>query len=485
MTKKATKKTTKKVPAKKTTKTKRATKKEGPISEAEVITGMHDSFQAIQASKTRRNLAVKTLADIQRDFFFVNNIYWQWMTGCCGIPKEAFVEIYGPTGIGKTSYVMWLLGHIVGGNSSLTLYISTEPKPMPASRARRFFSPSFSRAQKLLEQVTFMPAHSLAEVEDVVDTWISVARGEHAKSSVKLDKNAKPLVIIIDTLSMLLPPGEAAGFYDWGRNMYEDNKKKRKAVGEGSNLEFAKFMAGWTRRLATKMTTHGVTLILVHHPNDHIDMNAQKGKAHFGQHKTALQVELENTKSIGGRASKRLAAIQYMMSSSGQLVRDPFTKNITGKLVIMGVNKNSDGPTTRSIMFELREEHADRPAEDYQDMGLHLEEKMAAWMVDRGLLGTKGEKGLYSCPKLGLDQVPASVLADALHANQEVLQQLGSYLGITGYVDPAGSLPVTEMSARLQEEAKEAPEEELDPEDAAEAQEEEDESETQEEEDEA
>lgn len=391
-------------------------------------------FMAVQAAKTRRNLAVQSLEDVRRSFIPIDQIHWQWMTKCIGLPKEGLVEIYGPTGAGKTSLCLWLVNNIVRTERCPVLYLNTETKPMDAGRALRFFGESIEEATRIRQSVTFLDARSLSEMADTIFTWCNVMRGGHAKSKFALDRKSVPLVVVIDTLSMLLPPGEEKGFYDFDQNMYEQNKKAFKHTGTGSNLEFAKYMAAFIRRLNTMQNTHGLTAIIVHHPNEEINMDSSPA-ARFKAPESPLAKALKNTVSIGGRASKRLSALQLSLSPTGSLVRDPRTKKISGKQIIIKPEKNSYGPTTRSIIYELREEHEpyDDPGNGIQDTGLHFEQKTAEWLAENGYLGIQERDGLYTCPRLGLDKVTADVLCKEIHAAREVIKELGTHLGILGY----------------------------------------------------
>ena len=238
----------------------------------------------------------------------------------------------------------------------------------------------------------------------------------------------------------LMSPQEADGFFDYGDKMDAEQKKKFKATNEGSNLGHSKWAAAFCRRLPYVLHHYNLVLLNNCHQNTKIDMSGSKKPSFMSEDTKASY----NKTKIGGNAFNQNAAVQLILTACGG-VKSTEGKTI-GQKVKMRVDKNSYGPRDRVMEYEIiNKDHQDTP--NYIEPNIRFANDLAKWMTDEKLLGTTATRARYTSEAIGVVNATAADFANAFHANEEVVNQLGQDLRITGY----GS-PIDKINASIEDE---------------------------------
>ena len=380
-----------------------------------------DALLAISNRRKNSPTAFKTLAEIRRSMIPLRSFRMQYTLGCYGLPEGCLIEIIGGDHIGKSTLVHWLLGGAMLEGVPASLQ-ETENKPLTDDWAMRALHHDPATAQKMLKRLKIFPnVFELGQMEKNMEDWVKVMREE---VGVPL---STPLVMAVDSWSKLMNSAEAAGFYNYGDNMDAENKKKRKETNEGSNFGHAKWAQAWCRKLPSFLAANNLTLIIVSHQNDSVDMSGGKGGASF---MTPEMGNLYNKKKIGGRAFNQNAAVQLIMSRVGT-AKDS-NNNKIGAVIRMRVDKNSYGPNNRVMEWTLRNDGF-MDTEDRIEPSLEFHEDLGTWMATNGLLGISSTRKRYTCDALNLINATSEDLEAALNARPDVLNKLGRDLKIRGY----------------------------------------------------
>lgn len=410
---------------------------EGPEN---VVEAARTGLEALSARRKNEPTAFRSLTDIRRNSIPLRHFYLQYLFGMAYLPSSTVIEAIGAEGIGKTTLAFYIAGEAAMGNVPV-YYQETEAKLMPEEQIIRCLSRDPILAQKIFSRAIGKDsAHEIREAIGKFEDWALTLRGKTYVSKDAVVPSINPLLGIIDTVSKLMAPGEAAGYHEYGDYQSEESKKKMKEVGGGSNLEHAKLFAAWCRRLPAFLEVNNGVLWLNSHQNDKIDMGG--GGASY---MSADAGKLYNKTKIGGKAFNQNAAIQLILAPS-TLAKNG-SGEITGRMVKVRVDKNSFGPDNRVIEYELRNRYTE-DSDTHLECPIRLDEGMAKWFADERILGTTVERKRYTCETLSVINGDGVDLAKALHANPETMQRLAKDLKIRGYEDP-----ITEIEKEIKEEA--------------------------------
>ena len=437
-TKKVAKKAAKKKPTKKVAK--KSDKKKTPPKELQsrdpmdpnfnFIPIIKESLALVEARSKNKSTSFMSYAEIQNSMLPFRHFALQWLFGSYGIPSASVVDIIGAEHLGKSTNLMTWMGWAQLSSAAVLLQLS-ESKPLTPARVKRCLSTDPEKAQFMLDRISVEKIHSLDHSVEAMERWVELMRvGDKAAGIEPLFPNKKkvPLVIGIDSWSKFMNKAEAAGFYDYGDNMSDAKKKKLKAVGEASNLGHAQHAAAWCRRLPYWLVENNVTVILVHHQNDKIDMGAQ-GLSSFMPEDTAA---LYNKTKIGGRALNQNASMQVIIARKG-LYKDRAKNNI-GITIKMRADKNSYGPNNRVIEYNLITE-INRDTDNYLQPALDYDEFMCNMFVTKKILGTTVSDKMFSSKAMGIQGATAAEFSAAFHSNLKLIADVGKALNITGYSD--------------------------------------------------
>jgi hypothetical protein len=120
---------------------------------------------------------------------------------------------------------------------------------------------------------------------------------------------------------------------------------------------------------------------------------------------------------------------------------------VRGQLVKARMHKNSYGPASTQITFEIRTSHTlDTPAvvdesgkviqPAYMEPVIHFDAHMLDWMIADKLLDvTRDGPDRYTCKSLGVFNESALMVGHAFHKNTELMNRLGRERKMLGYFD--------------------------------------------------
>lgn len=342
-----------------------------------------------------------------------------------GIAKRSMLELIAPEGIGKTSFMVTLLGLFMNQGCPC-LYIETEEKPMLERRFKQCLDTHIPTADKMWNALNWTPAYTILEAIEKVSIWLSTMRSKKMSEEFGISSET-PLVVCIDTWSKLMAPNESAG-----RTPYEDKlkagekKKVMKEIGTASNLEAAKMGHIWVRTWPALFRKYNVIFLINAHQNAKIDMTAT---ASF---MSAEASAFFNKTTRGGKAFDQSAAIQLIGNRIGNLKSsdgDPI-----GHTVMCRVDKNSYGVNNTRFSFNVNTTYQEDG--EFQNPAVDLNSHLAKFFADRKIMGTKVERKRYTCEAIGVDGVTDVDFAKAFYRNPEVVESIGARLGIHGYNRP-------------------------------------------------
>lgn len=387
-----------------------------------------EALDSAVSSRKNQTVSFKKMSEVQEGFAFpLRHFLLQYAVGQFGIPSQKIIDIIGAEGIGKTTFVMDLLGGAMDVGCP-ALYIECESKQIPPARAMRALHPYMPRAFKMLNRLRVEPVNSLDHMWQVMKDFVYIARGTKGSKDTPRVPMHVPIVIAVDPWSKLLNPDEAAGFYNYGDNMSDAKKKKFKEINEGSNLGHAKWAHKWCRLLPAFLKQFNVVLIIVHHQNDKIDMSAGGGVSFMTPEASALY----NKTRIGGKALHQNTALTLILSRRG-LAKNG-SGDVTGNLISARVAKNSLGPDNIKFFYELRTGFFNDSL-THLDPAINYNVGFATLCAEQKWLSTSVKGSKFSSPVLGVTEVSADDFYAAFEANQDVKFNLGKQLGINGYID--------------------------------------------------
>lgn len=383
----------------------------------EFVAQTKESLMGMRARK-KIPTTLMSMSDIRRSFVPIPNFYVQGTFNTYGLQPGTVFEIIGPEGIGKTTLAFTIGGWAMSSGYPF-YYLHTEGKLMDANRISRCLHTDKATAQRMLNVMSIDEAYEIRHAVTNIEQWVDAVRNVN-DITVPMDI---PLVVVIDTWSKLMSPGEAMGVYDIIGEF--DNKSKVKDLGTASNLEHSKITHYWCRRLPYWLKQNNVLLIVVSHQNQKVDMGFGGGS--FMSADVAAGF---NKTKIGGNALNQNTATQVILRRMG-MAKNGSGDNI-GTKVQMRVVKNSFGAEHNLCNYEVRT----RPASDtdtYQEPALDFNEGMANWFAENKYLGTTVSRKRYSTTELGVTSVTAAEFCETFHAREDLKEKLGSQLGLIGY----------------------------------------------------
>lgn len=387
------------------------------LFDSDIVDSTQEALAALNARKKNRPVTIRSLSSVPR-YLMDHGLFALDMTfGTRGFRGKTAVEFIGGEGIGKTTFVMTLLGGLMKNNQSPVLYVNTEgDNKLPnKERIMRCLDTDPNTAERILNVLEIDTGRELRRTTEYIEDFIRTTRkyldGRGAEDV--------PIVVVIDTLSKMMSPGEAAGVLDDG----EDNKKA-KELGGGSNFEFAKLMHAWCRQLPTILDTYNVLLIAVSHQNQKIDMSG------FGSPMSADVSAGYNKNKYGGKALDQNAVLQCTIKRIG------FAKNSKGDTIghkiQLRVVKSSVGADNSTLDYVLKTRDFN-DYESYQEPALDFSGGLANVFAEQKLLGTTVARKRYTSDELGVSGVTSQEFMEALHARPDIMSRLGHELKIEGY----------------------------------------------------
>ncbi len=393
------------------------------------------ALENVTSRKKGQSISFKSMAEVQEGFAFpLKHFLLQQAIGQYGIPPQKIIDIIGAEGIGKTTLVMQMLGWAMDVGCP-ALYIECESKQIPPARVMRALHPNVMRAYKMLQRLRVESVNSLDHMWQIMKDFVYVARGTRGDKDTPRIPMHVPIVIAVDPWSKLLNPEEAAGFYNYGDNMSDAKKKKFKEINEGSNLGHSKWAHKWCRLLPAFLKQYNVSLIIVHHQNDKVDMAG--GAASY---MSADMSALYNKTRIGGRALHQNTALTIILSRKG--LSKNTSGEVIGNLISARIAKNSLGPDNSKFFYELRTGH-------FNDSGFSLDPAVnmnlgfATMCAEQKWLSTSVKGSKFSSSVLGVNEVTADEFYAAFENNADVKINLGKQLGINGYIDIVDNVKAT------------------------------------------
>lgn len=385
-----------------------------------------------------RPVGLKSMAELRQEMLPVSHFYLQYLLGSAGLPGRSMIEFIGDKGVGKTTLALQMCGTIMMQTGAYLVYVGCENKDPNFERTVRCLNSWPPYAQALAERAQYFQAFSFTQMWDKLQEVVETLRGER-KAVVGESKKAEsvsvpmniPIIVVIDPWSRLMDPEEEVGNLDWDDNLSPANKAKAKEVGEhGSRASAAKWSQEWCRNTPMWQEQYNMTFLLIQHQSD--DMEAAKGAA---KNMTKTQRSVYNNTHRGGRATQQASAVQLIMVKAGRAKAGPKRDGPgIGSEIIIRVEKQSFGPSNRTIKVDLVEEFAlDGPG--FLEPPIQPDKHFADWLAENHYCGVKVTDGYYSSDELGVYGVQASQLSTAFHLNAEAKQRLGHDCRIEGYYD--------------------------------------------------
>ena len=409
-----------------------------------------------------------------------------------GLVTGTIMDIMGADGIGKTSLAYYLMGQAMAANG-VCLYIETEGKPLDRSRAERCLHPNRKIAAQMYDSIYQEPARELREAANKIEEWIIQMRSPGTKVPP-----SSPLIIFLDTFSKLMSPNEAAGFAAYatasdvdkaaakekakakkakskGKTVETTEKKEKadesKELGAGSNFGHAKLSQEWSRRLPYFLSRYNAILVLVRHQNDKIEMCGGGG----GMMLTAEQKDAFNRTSIGGRAWLQSAAYGFILSRM-DFVKSQIDGDMTKTALNIKVSlaKNGWGPLAEGkyrLTLVPRQDTEDwfEPAINFDPWLPELLSKKKLMKVTvknaTTVISTEFNPGGRS------EEIPLDRFCDLFYSDPARVEALGRQLGFAHF-DDFTIFPKTmtvSMHKPIDDDSAPAPEEDPEPESAADA----------------
>ena len=354
----------------------------------------------------------------------IDAINLQWALGFKEFAPGTIMEILGGDGIGKTTFVMTLMGMFMRNANAPCLFVNSEgsAKRLDDDRMASCLSTDKETAYNYLSTISFDRGTALKETLENIDEWVKSMRGD--KVGVPIDI---PLIVAIDTISKLVPPSEARALG------FKEKTESVKGLGESSNLEFSKLMHEWCRSRATFLEDNNVFMIIVSHQNDKIDMSRSPMAAFMSDEYKAAN----NKVKIGGRALNQSAAIQVSLTRiKGE--KDSNNK-LESHIISMKVLKNSLGPDSRTCTYKLRVENKMDTDTEFEP-AIDFYATTAELFTIEEIFGTKETRKRYTCDALGLQGLTAYEFGKALHEDAKLKKRIGETLHIRGYSTRPSSL---------------------------------------------
>lgn len=359
----------------------------------------------------------KSAAEINRDYLPVPWFAMQYLIGRIGIPVNTIIEFIGQENTGKSSLVMAMLGNFIKFNIPC-LFCNSEPKMLESDWISRLVGADANMGEKVKRVLEVTERlYTLDDMDKLIRKWVQVKRYEQG-----IPKNV-PLVCVIDTITKLLNPEEAEAL------IVQEGKDKSLNVLKNSVSDVskkpgvtAKWLHEWTRAITPMLNEENVTIICVSGQNQ--NMNAGPAGSFAPDGGASL-----NKTRIGGTAMNQSASIQITITRKG--IWKDSSGNQIGDVIRARVVKNSYGPK-RSIEYGMRN---DLFSDDtgYVQQAIDMDEAFANILVANKIKGLSCTRKLYSSEAMGVQQLKAPALIAKLTADEDLMDEIGALLKISGY----------------------------------------------------
>lgn len=362
----------------------------------------------------------------------------QFLIGRIGIPVQTFTQIIGPEGVTKSTMAMSMAYHFVRNNIPV-LYLLSEPKELQSDWVMRLAGKDPTMAAKIAHKVPRVVASSYVDMDDKARDWVLKMRKD---MKVPMDI---PLVVIIDSLSHMRTPNE--------EEVQRSSKKGKDGDPEWSVVEkgyaemggrigsAATFMASWCRLFSSVMKAMNVTVIAV---------SGQSVKLPVGQGPAAMALctDSNNGESIGGKAIKKAAAIRINVTRGPKLTKGSGDSAVIyGAKIKLKLLKNSVGPDTRKVTFDLRSDDFNDtvlpgdPDEDGNvkevvtelDQAINMDSAFCDALCYAKACGFSCAGGLYTSKEFGIERMRAGSVMRLLEENEGMMVKACRALKIAGY----------------------------------------------------
>lgn len=359
----------------------------------------------------------KSAADINRDYLPLPWPALQYLIGRIGIPVNTIIEFIGQENTGKSSLVMAMLGNFIKYNIPC-LFCNSEPKMLESDWISRLVGADASMGDKVKRVLEVTERlYTLDDMDKLIRKWVQVKRYEQG-----IPKSV-PLVCVIDTITKLLNPEEAEAL------IVQEGKDKSVNVLKNSVSDIskkpgvtAKWLHEWTRAITSMLNEENVTIICVSGQNQNMSAGPAGSFAPDGG------ASLNKTR-IGGTAMNQSASIQITITRKG--IWKDSAGNQIGDVIRARVVKNSYGPK-RSIEYGMRN---DLFSDDtgYVQQAIDMDEAFANILVANKIKGLTCTRKLYSSEAMGVHQLKAPALVAKLLADEDMMDEIGALLKISGY----------------------------------------------------
>ena len=361
--------------------------------------------------------------------------------GMTGLPYGTIMDIIAPDGVGKTSLLLTMLGWFMQQGSPC-YYVETENKLMAPARIKRCLSTDRALAQRLYDHLVWDQCFEIQTAIRSMEEFITKARTPDSGMFVP---QHIPLVIALDTFSKLMSAGEAEDVVV-GKGEVGETKE----VGGGQTMAAAMAAQAWMRRLPWWQNHYNVIYLFARHQNDKVDMSS---KPKFGGGSMTGNADSFNRTSRGGRAFNQNASLQVILTRIQAVsAKVNGVDEKVGEKVLLTVCKNSYGPGGKKFFYQINTVHR-TDTETYQEPAITFAPYTAEWSTMMKIIPgiTMKNKNCITCRELEIYDGTAEEFSKALHANQPLLGQISTRLGIFGAADstsvPDSVTEQLEMSA--------------------------------------
>jgi len=389
-----------------------------------LIDQTRESLSSLSARKKNIDYSVDSIGDLRSNVVKSPEFGLQYLLSSYGYVTKSIYELIGSEGIGKTTLLFTLMGHMMKQAQSPSLYINTESKWLNEHRTKRALSTDPEEAEKMYKIINAKELHELKSVVEYMEAWVKSMR---ELNEVTIPKHI-PLTIGVDTLSKIMSPGEAMGFYNYADYMSEANIKKAKDLDDGSNLEFAKLMHKWCRRLPYWLSENNVIIFFVSHQNTKINMTGFGGPAISAEAAAGF-----NKTKIGGGASNQNSVAQITLKYIGQdknTAKDTTAKNIEARCV-----KNTSGADLKTLQWKLNLAYT-QDTDTYKQAAIDFSIGTADKIAEKGFFNTTVSKKRYTSDILGVEKVTAAEFMQELHKREDLISELCTQLEFDGFSRP-------------------------------------------------
>lgn len=400
----------------------------------------------------KRRVNIVTPSMLQRMLVPLPNITWQYAIESMGMRQPSMSIFVGPEGVGKTSWLLHMAGHLLRQGAGV-VFIDCENKPPSERRALRLLDRSPRMARLFYHSIVWAPSFDLVDFERTLRETVSLAREQ--LDSAPATKGA-PLFVLVDNWTTLMSDGESQGRAMWAGDAEKvsatdsksdskskDKKKEVKELGSGSNMLHAKHGHATKRILPALKSSMNVSLLVTVHQTDKVEMTTSKAARPVSAAK--------NANFTGGKGLRQAADYVYVMSTA-ESKKHSTEDRLVKRLLRFYVFKNSFGAPGKSFYADILFAQAADTKEYLQDP-ISYAEPLARWLLLNKLLGLKLYDRRYSSDVLGLTAGTAEDLVEKLKANPGALAAVGAAMGIEGY-ETAESV---QTAAALQQISEEQP----------------------------